>query len=73
MIHLNVYIYYIMYKDLQNQYKRTLQPPCKCIYIYTHINRDMSSVKHTSLHELNYMKTDFPSPLCKYHYNISVS
>lgn len=43
------------------------------VYIYILINRDMSSVKHTSLHELNYMKTDFPSPLCKYHYSISVS
>lgn len=34
MIHLNVCIYYILYIDQQNQYKRTLQPPCKYIYSY---------------------------------------
>lgn len=59
----------------------------ECVYIYITyctktsristkelcINRDVYSVKHTSLHESNYMKTDFPSPSCKYHYSISVS
>lgn len=35
MIHLNACIYYILYTDQQNQYKSTLQPPCK--YIYTEI------------------------------------